>query len=86
MKVPTLRNVAITAPYFHNGVITTLEQAVQFYNKRDLGGFGTPEFPATMNREELGNLHLTDDEVTDIVAFLKTLTDGYAASAVATKA
>ncbi|MCW3058889.1 MAG: cytochrome c peroxidase family protein [Capsulimonas sp.] len=85
-KVPTLRNVAVTAPYFHNGGITTLDQAVQFYNKRDLGGFGTAEFPATMNREELGNLHLTDDEVTDIVAFLKTLTDGYAAGAVATKA
>ena len=77
MKVPTLRNIAITAPYFHNGVVKTLDQAVQFYNKRDLGGFGPAEFPATMNREELGNLHLSDDEVSDIVAFLKTLTDGY---------
>lgn len=77
MKVPTLRNVAITAPYFHNGVITNLKDAVQFYNKRDLGFTGPAEFPDTMNREELGNLHLTDAEVDDIVTFLQTLTDGY---------
>ncbi|WP_119319032.1 cytochrome-c peroxidase [Capsulimonas corticalis] len=76
-KVPTLRNIAVTGPYFHNGDMTSLTQAVQFYNKRDLGSFGAPEFPATMNREELGNLHLTDDEVADIVSFLNTLTDGY---------
>ncbi len=77
MKVPTLRNIAVTAPYFHNGVFQTLEQAVQFYNKRDLGVFPSPEFPDNMNTEELGNLHLTDQEVADIVAFLHTLTDGY---------
>lgn len=77
MKVPTLRNIAITAPYFHNGVIQSLEQAVQFYNKRDVGGFDAPEIPQTMNREELGDLKLTDQEVADIVAFLKTLTDGF---------
>ena len=79
MKVPTLRNVAITPPYFHNGVFKTLEQAVQFYNKRDIvGAFLPPELPNTMNREELGDLKLTDTEVAEIVAFLKTLTDGYA--------
>lgn len=77
MKVPTLRNIALTAPYFHNGVFKTLEEVVQFYNKRDLGGIPPPEFPDNMNTEELGNLHLTDQEVSDIVAFLKTLTDNY---------
>jgi cytochrome c peroxidase len=74
-RVPTLRNIAKTAPYFHNGLAKTLTDAVQFYNKRDLGGFGAAEFPANMNTEELGNLTLTDAEVADIVAFLETLTD-----------
>lgn len=35
-KVPTLRNVALTAPYFHNGAVTTLEDAVSFYATRDI--------------------------------------------------
>jgi cytochrome c peroxidase len=34
-KVPTLRNVAVTAPYFHNGQFATLEQAIGFYVRRD---------------------------------------------------
>ena len=34
-KVPTLRNIAITAPYFHNGVMPALRDAVRFYNQRD---------------------------------------------------
>ncbi|HVT12573.1 MAG TPA: cytochrome c peroxidase [Fimbriimonadaceae bacterium] len=77
MKVPTLRNIARTAPYFHNGIFSTLEEVVEFYNKRDLGEFPPPEFPDTMNTEELGNLGLSDQEVSDLVAFLKTLTDGF---------
>ncbi|MBS1703365.1 MAG: cytochrome-c peroxidase [Armatimonadetes bacterium] len=76
-KVPTLRNVAMTGPYFHDGVFTTLEDVVRFYNQRDLGGFGPPECDEGVNDEELGDLHLTAQEQTDLVAFLKTLTDGY---------
>lgn len=77
-KVPTLRNVAITAPYFHNGFATTLEEAVQFYNKRNIDPkFSTPEVLQNRNMDELGNLKLSDQEVTDLVAFLKTLTDGF---------
>jgi cytochrome c peroxidase len=76
-KVPTLRNIAITAPYFHNGLLTSLEDAVQFYNRRDSGAFGAPEFPATTSHGDVGNLGLSISEVSDIVAFLKTLTDGY---------
>jgi cytochrome c peroxidase len=34
-KVPTLRNIALTAPYFHNGVFSTLQEAVGFYARRD---------------------------------------------------
>lgn len=76
-KVPTLRNVAKTAPYFHNGVLKTLEETVQYYNARDTGKFGRPEVPQNVNREELGHLNLTPKEVKAIVAFMETLTDGY---------
>ncbi|AWF80197.1 methylamine utilization protein MauG [Microbulbifer sp. A4B17] len=88
-KVPTLRNIEITPPYGHNGVFATLEQIVHFYNTRDtLGevpdatdpGFGItgwpkPEVPENVNRVELGNLGLTDEEEAAVVAFMKTLTD-----------
>lgn len=83
-RVPSLRNVAVTAPYMHNGVFKDLETVVQFYNTRDVEGatnpetskpWRKPEVPETMNKEELGNLKLTDQEVNAIVAFLHTLTD-----------
>jgi cytochrome c peroxidase len=93
-KVPTLRNIARTAPYMHNGYFRDLKAVVRFYNDRDarprcadpltrqadaqaLGCWPAPETAATMNREELGDLRLTDAEVDDIVAFLGTLSDGY---------
>jgi cytochrome c peroxidase len=98
-KVMTLRNIAVTPPYGHNGFFATLEQIVHFYNKRDMmqgmggggdmggGGMGgggggmkmamQPEVAQNMNTEELGNLGLTMMEERDLVAFLKTLTDGY---------
>lgn len=75
-KVPSLRNVAISSPYFHNGVFATLEETVHFYNKRD-SLFPDPEVPATVNKTELGKLKLSSQEEKDLVAFLKTLTDGY---------
>ncbi len=75
-KVPSLRNVAISAPYFHNGLFNTLEETVRFYNKRD-SLFLFPEVPATVNKTELGKLKLSSQEEKDLVAFLKTLTDGY---------
>ena len=76
-KVPSLRNVAIRAPYFHNGCFSTLENVVLFYNQRDLGGFQPPEYDHGVNHEELGNLHLTGQDQSDLIAFLGTLTDGY---------
>ena len=76
-RVPTLRNVAVTAPYMHNGIFKTLRQVVVFYNTRDVGPWPAPEVPQNVNHEELGNLGLTEQEVDDIVAFLRTLTDGY---------
>ncbi len=73
--------VARTGPYMHNGVFTTLKEVVAFYDRRDLDPvrFGPPEVPETVNREELGNLGLSEAEEDALVAFLKTLTDGYPA-------
>lgn len=75
-KVPTLRNIALTAPYMHNGVFDTLEEVVRFYNSRDVDDhWGPPEVAQNVNREELGDLGLNEQEIADIVAFMKTLTD-----------
>ena len=74
-KVPTLRNVAKTAPYGHNGYFPTLKEIVNFYNTRDAGAWDDPEVPATVNTTELGNLGLSRQEEWQIVAFLKSLTD-----------
>lgn len=78
-RVPTLRNIELTAPYGHNGYFLTLEDIVHFYNVRDAGTEYPPaEYSATINKEELGNLLLTVEEEAALVAFMKTLTDGYA--------
>jgi len=77
-RVSSLRNIALTAPYFHNGVFGTLEEVVHFYNTRDVPGSGfVPEVADNIDTEETGNQHLTAKEEAAIVAFLKTLTDGY---------
>lgn len=90
-KVMSLRNIARTAPYGHNGVFQTLGQIVHFYNSRDtLGwvpdnnspgyaesGWPDPEVAQNVNRDELGDLGLTAAQERAIVAFLHTLTDGY---------
>lgn len=93
-RVPTLRNIALTAPYGHNGYFQTLEGIVKFYNDRDKVPrcdndfvseakalekkcWPSPEVAANVNKDELGDLQLTDNEIQDLIAFLKTLTDGY---------
>jgi hypothetical protein len=70
-KTPGLRNVELTAPYFHNGGMLTLEQVVEFYNRGgDFANFN-------MNNLDLDitPLNLTADEKVALVAFLKALTD-----------
>ncbi|NQZ11557.1 MAG: methylamine utilization protein mauG [Algicola sp.] len=82
-KVPTLRNIAKTAPYMHNGIFDNLEDVVDFYNSRDIDKrWGVPEVKATVNHEELGDLKLSEIEVKALVAFMKTLSDGYEVPAV----
>jgi cytochrome c peroxidase len=77
-KVPTLRNIAVTSPYMHNGVFDDLTEVVNFYNTRDdpNANWPAPEVAQNVNVGELGNLGLTAEEVDAIVAFLNTLTDG----------
>ena len=87
-KVPTLRNVDkrpsanFVKAYGHNGYFKSLEEIVHFYNTRDVSGAGwrgmpwpAPEYAATVNTTEIGDLGLTRGEERAIVAFLKTLTD-----------
>jgi cytochrome c peroxidase len=71
-KTPTLRDVAITAPYMHDGSLATLWDVMDHYNK---GGVPNPFLDGGMQR-----LGLTEAEMDDMVAFLATLTsDRYAA-------
>ena len=71
-KTPTLRNVALTAPYMHNGVYETLEQVMDFYNKG--GGKGLKIAPENQTLP-FDALKLSKKEISDVIAFLKTLTD-----------
>jgi cytochrome c peroxidase len=71
-KTPTLRNIALTAPYMHNGVYKTLEEVVDFYDRG--GGLGLHiDIP---NQTLPGDrLQLTKTEKKQLVAFMGTLTD-----------
>ena len=96
-KVPTLRNIAVTPPYFHNGSFDTLREVVEFYVSRDSNwtkwysrAAGHPRkfddlpqrYVRNVNRTEppydkRNTPALSSTEIDDIVAFLRTLTDGY---------
>jgi len=98
-KVPTLRNIARTAPYFHNGAMQSLRDVVEFYVTRDTAPgdwypqqAGAPHkfddlpagLEAAVNSSEVPydrkpgeRPALTPAEIDDVVAFLKTLDDGY---------
>lgn len=76
-RVPTLRNVALTSPYMHNGIFKTLREVVSFYSTRDIGPWPAPEVLQNVNTKELGNLQLSQHDVDDLVAFMKTQADGY---------
>ena len=87
-KVPTLRNVAVTGPYMHNGVFEDLRTVVLFYNTYNTKSearkinpetgepFEPPEVPQNLSLEELETgPALEDREIDALVAFMKTLTD-----------
>lgn len=84
-KVPTLRNVAVTGPYMHNGIFQDLKTVVLFYDKYnnvtrtnnpETGElWGQPEVGINLATELTDGPALPDKRVDAIVAFLKTLTD-----------
>jgi cytochrome c peroxidase len=76
--------------YMHNGYFKSLKEVVHFYNTRDvlprckpndpgekISCWPEPEYLPNENKKQLGNLHLSDQQENQIVAFLRTLTDGY---------
>lgn len=70
-KVPGLRNVALTAPYMHNGMFKTLEEVIEFYDQPN------QTVPGGLNRDTLLNepLNLSVEEKADLKTFLEALTD-----------
>lgn len=87
-RVPSLRNVAVTAPYMHNGVFKKLETAILFYDKYLVNNrqsetnpetgkpWGDPEVPDTIDLDLLRQGQpITEDRARALVAFLRTLTD-----------
>ncbi len=74
-KVPSLRNIELTAPYMHDGRFTNLEQVVEFYNSGVVFNANlTPPLRALGGNSAL-RLNLTTAQKAALVAFLKTLTD-----------
>jgi cytochrome c peroxidase len=84
-KVPTLRNVGVTAPYMHNGVFKDLKTVVEFYDKynnknrtinKETGKiWDEAEIKNTISLKELKAQELSDKKVEALVAFMKILTD-----------
>lgn len=84
-KVPTLRKVdrrpypEFVKAFAYNGFFNSLEEIFHFYNTKDveLELWPDPEVAENVNSDELADLGLTAEEVAAIVAFMKTLSDGY---------
>jgi hypothetical protein len=80
-KVPTLRNVELTGPYFHNGGQATLDQVVDFYNRggdgrgTDVANTSTFGVNATNRAPAILPLNLSPTDHANLVAFLTALTD-----------
>ncbi len=65
-KTPTLRNISLTAPYMHNGSLSTLADVLMFYNQGGVKNEGLDPL--------IKPLHLSKKEISDVVDFLKSLT------------
>ncbi len=71
-RVPTLRNIALTAPYMHDGRYKTLDEVLEFYNS---GLKRSPYVDPLMINVNHGGMHLSPDQLNDLKTFLRTLTD-----------
>ena len=75
-RTSTLRNIANTAPYMHNGVFSTLREVINFYDTRDTTFSEDPEVNQNVDQGgRIGELGLTNNEIDDLVAFLEALSD-----------
>jgi len=70
-RVPSLRNVARTTPYGHNGYFRRLDEMIAFHAASTLPA----EVPATVDRAALAQFSPSPQDIRDLIAFLKTLTD-----------
>ena len=71
-KTMTVRNIALTKPYFHNGAFNTLDEVLDFYNEGGAEGLGLKINNQTLPADKL---NLTKEEIKQIIAFLNSLTD-----------
>lgn len=71
-KTVTVRNAALTKPYFHNGAFNTLEEVMDFYNEGGGEGLGLQVKNQTLASDKL---NLSQTEIKQIIAFLNSLTD-----------
>lgn len=71
-KTMTVRNIALTKPYFHNGAFNTLDEVIDFYNEGGGEGLGLPMKNQTLPADKL---NLTEIEKKQLISFLNTLTD-----------
>lgn len=71
-KAPTLRNIALTAPYMHDGRFATLDEVIDFYSE---GVQYSDHISPLMHHVMQGGVHLTEQEKQQLKAFLNTLTD-----------
>ncbi|MEL6653904.1 MAG: cytochrome c peroxidase, partial [Bacteroidota bacterium] len=71
-KTPSVRNIALTAPYMHNGAYETLDDVMDFYNKGGGAGIGIHLDNQTLPPDPL---NLNDGEIADVIAFMEALTD-----------
>jgi cytochrome c peroxidase len=74
-RTPTLRNVALTAPYMHDGSIPTLQQVIREHYAQAGRAGNTPAGPNPMRSSLIAGFEVSEQEVTDLVAFLNALTD-----------
>ncbi|MDO5089953.1 MAG: cytochrome c peroxidase [Cardiobacteriaceae bacterium] len=78
-RTPSLRNVAVTAPYMHNGVIPDLRTAIHLHDHHNNPArpqpWGNPEVPHTIDDDALAAPPLSDADIDTLIAFLRTLTD-----------
>ncbi len=82
-RSPTLRNIALTAPYMHNGTLATLEDVMDFYNEGESRNPNVAVAGDGLNAGGLSRLdasftdvpQMSDEEMADIIAFMRALTD-----------